>query len=190
MSAPKNCSAIENDLPLFVGGDLGARSRAEVEEHLQHCQACSQAVGRLAAARTALREGLALGEMRVPDLWAGVRARLVESGTIHAPAPRAAAEVAARPRSMPRWFPISAAAALLFAFGLWAMQRDVQPLKPQKPITPQPVATNCGLRRLGAGESALSDSAITIEALQEEARLEALRQPAGAQTASQHRGMH
>ena len=55
-----------------------------------------------------------------------------------------------------------------------------------RPLTVQPV----GLRRLEPGESALSSSAVTIEELQDEARLRAALQPGGAQAASQYRGIH
>jgi len=189
MSRTKDCNAIENDLCLFVGGELGPRSRAEVEQHLQVCAACVESVGRLSAARAALRAGLEHGEARVPDLWQGVRARLLESGTIRP----ALARPAAPARRMPRWFPHAAAAAVLAAFGVWLLQPEPQPKK-RDPITVEEVAQRPApppLRRLVSGESALSESATTIEQLQEEARLqEALRQPAGAQTASQRRGMH
>jgi len=200
MSTPKNCSAIENELALFVGGELGPRSRAEVEEHLQRCEACVGAVGRLARARAALRAGLSEGASRVPDLWAGVRARLVESGTIHAApqapqapgAPAAQLVAAATPRR--NWIPLSAAAAALFALGLWLAQRDDAgtekrtggPDVVSRQIEVQPV----GLRRLQPGESALSSSAVSIEELQDEARQRAALQPGGAQAASQVRGMH
>jgi len=128
-----------------------------------------------------------------------VRTRLVESGTIHPPhAPEAPLVPIAAVRQMPRWMPISAAAAALFALGLWLLQRD-HPVVPGPhggsdlaagtdagPIEAQPV----GLRRLQPGESALSSSAVTIEELQDEARLRAALQPGGAQAASQHLGMH
>ena len=201
MSTPKNCSAIENELALFVGGELGPRSRGEVEEHLQHCEACVEAVGRLTRARAALRAGLGEGTSRVPDLWPGVRARLVESGTIHA-APQALVASAAQPLATAspwrRWLPLSAAAAALFALGLWLAQRSDPRSQPSsggsgmvantgsRPLTVQPV----GLRRLEPGESALSSSAVTIEELQDEARLRAALQPGGAQAASQYRGIH
>jgi hypothetical protein len=98
---------------------------------------------------------------------------------------------------MPRWIPISVAAAVLVALGLWKLQSD----DPSVPVNssgshliakgPQPIqAQPVGLRRLAAGESALSASATTIEELQEEARLRAALQPGGAQAASQHRGIH
>ncbi len=199
MSTPKACSAIENELALFVGGELGPHGRADVEQHLAGCPACSSAVGRLAAARAALRAGFERPAVRVPDLWPGVRARLVESGTIHAPlAPAAQPAPAAALRRMPRWVPISAAAAALFALGLWLLQRN-DPVLPgprdgsqliadqgSHPIPVQPV----GLRRLAPGESALSSSAVTIEELQDEASLRAALQPGGAQAASQHLGIH
>jgi anti-sigma factor RsiW len=190
MSGPKTCSAIENELALFVGGELEPDSRAEIEEHLGRCPACAAAAERLSASRAALRAGLEQGPADFRDLWPGVRARLLESGAIRAaPIPQATAPVAAPRRSMPRWFPISAAAALLVAFGLWLAQSD-QPAPPPRPVDAIPVATSAPLRRLAPGESALSIGATSIEQLQEEVRLkEALGQPAGAQSASQRRGM-
>jgi hypothetical protein len=86
---------------------------------------------------------------------------------------------------------------LLFGFGLWMLQPDTPSVRPQVPGA-EPVAKSgaqapaqlVGLRRLAPGESALSNSATSIEALQEEQRLRALQQPGGAQAASQHRGLH
>jgi len=192
MNGPKNCSAIENELALFVGGELEPGSRAEIEEHLGRCPACTDAAERLGASGAALRAGLEQGHATGPDLWPGVRARLVESGTIRAPlapvAPATAVAPRSKPRSMPRWFPLSAAAAVLLAFGLWLAQTD-EPAPPPRAIEATPVATS-PLRRLAPDESALSSAATTIEELQEEARVqEALGRPAGAQTASQRRGI-
>ena len=199
MSRARDCNAIENDLALFVGGDLDRRGTLEIGEHLAGCRQCTDAVGRLAASRAALREGLELGSGAPPDLWPGVRARLAESGTLQAgPArPVASAPVAALP-SVRRWLPLGAAAAVLIALGLWmftppgdsgpAGGKGSGPVaRGPSPIPVQPV----GLRRLEPGESALSNSATSIDALQEELLLRSsLGQPGGAQTASQHRGLH
>lgn len=199
MSETRDCSGIEMDLALFVGGELDRHAHARVEEHVLRCPACAGAVDRLAASRAALRAGLEHGDVRVPDLWQGVRARLLESGTIHAPEVSAPIRAPApRVRAMPRWFPLSAAAAVLFGFGLWMLQPDAPTVRPQLPGA-EPVSKGgaqtpvqlVGLRRLAPGESALSNSATSIEALQEEQRLRAaLQQPGGAQAASQHRGLH
>jgi len=198
MTEIKNCSAIENELALFVGGELGPRSRAEVEAHLARCESCSRAVDRLAASRSALRSGLERGEERMPDLWQGVRARLVESGTIRTVESALPTLAAARRRSMPRWFPLAAAAAVLLAFGLWMLQPDEQlPKSGPLPVNsvalggPKKPAPQSGLRRLSPDESALSSSATPIEALQEEQRLRAsIEMPTGTQTASQRLGIH
>jgi hypothetical protein len=198
MTEIKNCSAIENELALFVGGELGPRSRAEVEAHLARCESCSREVDRLAASRSALRSGLERGEARMPDLWQGVRARLVESGTIRVSQPSAPRISAVPRRSMPRWFPLAAAAAVLLAFGMWMLQPDVQ-LPDSGPLPVHSVALGgaqkpapqSGLRLLSPGESALSSSATPIEALQEEQRLRAsIEMPTGTQAASQRRGIH
>jgi len=200
MSAPKDCRSVENELALFVGGELGPHARADVEQHLVGCPVCTRAVERFEASRAALRAGLARPESLAPDLWQGIRARLVQSGTIRSEPALPVQESPVAPlRRMPRWIPISVAAAALFALGLWLLQRgDAEALvvpggsnlvvtAPQpKPLQVQPV----GLRRLAPGESALSDSATTIDELQEEARLRAALQPGGAQAASQHRGIH
>jgi anti-sigma factor RsiW len=199
MSRVRDCSAIENDLALFVGGDLDRRGTLEIGEHLAGCRQCTDAVGRLAASRAALREGLELGSGALPDLWPGVRARLAESGLLQpAPVvPGASAPVAALP-AVRRWIPLSAAAAVLIALGLWMFTSpgDSGPAsgkgsnsvaRGQTPIPVQPV----GLRRLEPGESALSNSATSIDALQEELRLRSsLGQPGGAEAASQHHGLH
>ncbi len=193
-----DCNAIENDLALFVGGELDPHARAEVAGHLERCETCAAAVGRLAAARAALQAGLEHGDVRVPDLWQGVRARLVESGPIHPPPALASTpKPAANVRWMPRWFPLGAAAAVLIALGLWQMQSAATPVADKGGSTqlagntrPAP-AQLVGLRRLAPGESALSSTAIPIEQLQEEERLRmSLQQPGGAQAVSQHRGLH
>jgi anti-sigma factor RsiW len=195
MSAPKDCSGIENDLALFVGGELDSPARARVEQHLLGCPSCAGAVERLAASRAALRAGLERSGARVPDLWPGVRARLVESGTLRPPLTIPARSLPAAPqRGMPRWIPISAAAAALFALGLWMMQQgDEQPSVHPIARNAQPIPVQLvGLRRLAPGESALSLTATPIEALQEEEAHQhaSLQRPGGAQAASQHRGIH
>jgi len=199
MSEPKDCRSVENELALFVGGELGPRARADVEQHLVGCPVCTRAVERFVASRAALRAGFARSESLAPDLWQGIRVRLVQSGTIRPEPALPVQEAPVAPlRRLPRWIPIGIAAAALFALGLWMLQRDdaVAPVDrggsnlvagtPNKTIEVQPV----GLRRLAAGESALSSSATTIDELQEEARLRAALQPGGAQAASQRRGIH
>ncbi|MBK7642076.1 MAG: zf-HC2 domain-containing protein [Planctomycetes bacterium] len=196
MSEAKHCTAIENELALYVGGELAAHVRTQVQEHLLHCGTCTAAVARLAAARSALREGLERSGARAPDLWQGVRARLVESGTL-AGQPAAAAALAStrRPRALPHWIPVSAAAAALLGIGLWMFSgAQDAPVRERVIAGVQPVAlpvsAPTGLRRLGSDETPLSNSAISIEQLEFEKLMRASAQPGGVEAVSQHYGIH
>lgn len=166
MSASKDCRRIENELALFVGGELAARDRARLHEHLAACAECSELVERLRCARAALRAGLLREDEHVPDLWPGVRARLDLRPVAVQPAPvlPPAFEVASA-RGWRRWVPLSAAAAAVFAFGLW-MGHENSPRTGS--VTRQPELAeggvhrpalpthSVGLRRLAPEETPLS----------------------------------
>lgn len=191
------CKDVETDLALFVGGELDPQAASAVHVHVESCSSCEAEVGRLRVARQALREGYDRSQAQVPDLWPALRTRLSAEGALRtqtAPAAEQASRAAARRR--PQWLPLSAAAAALFAFGLWLGQRagdDVHVPAPIASANTQPIqATSVGLRRLAPGESALSDGATTSEELRDEARRLGLpNQPGAVQTASQrHRYEH
>ncbi len=168
MTGTRDCRSIENELALFVGGELAARDRARLEEHLAACAACAGLVERLRRARAALRSGLAASNERVPDLWPAVRARLDLQPVSAAPVQLAQPAGRSSVRRLPRWIPISAAAAAVFAFGLWMGQRSSAPVPPSDrgelvdgsvsarpaPIHVQPA----GLRRLAPEETPLSST--------------------------------
>lgn len=80
---PQTCSEVRANLPLYVGLDLEAPILEGVASHLDGCAACRgisrgledtrRRIGRLADED---------GAARVPDLWPGVRARLVAEGLV------------------------------------------------------------------------------------------------------------
>ncbi|MFT7677722.1 MAG: hypothetical protein ACI8QC_001705 [Planctomycetota bacterium] len=81
-----NCADVRASLPLWVGADLEVTDAALVVAHLDRCADCRDAADRAEDARQALVERLEVEvDGPVPDLWAGVRAGLVESGQIAAP---------------------------------------------------------------------------------------------------------
>lgn len=162
MSGTRDCRGIETELALFVGGEIAARDRARLHEHLAGCAECAELVERLRRARAALRTGLAHGDQRVPDLWPGVRARLDLRPVSPQPAPIAAAPSLPRVRRLPRWVPLGAAAAAVFAFGLWMGQHDSNQDRSSHgdrvaQVRPAPLPVHSiGLRRLAPEETPLS----------------------------------
>ena len=129
---PVNCSDVSHNLPWYVGGDLEEPVALLVREHLAACPECERAHARARASRERL---LASGvgpqggvASSAPDLWPGVRARLVQEGLLEEAAPvrMAAPEPVAlsggrilRPRfAMP--LAAAAAAVLLFTWSPWS----------------------------------------------------------------------
>lgn len=122
------CSRTENELALFVGGELDANTRAAVRGHLDTCAECR--VRELAARRAheALVRGLGVSgavTARAPALWSGVRAGLERDGLLRAPA--APAPVLAGPGSAwwtrrSTWW-TAAAAALVLCSAWFARQQ-------------------------------------------------------------------
>lgn len=162
-----SCSEMEHHLPLHAGGDLEPEVARAVSEHLAGCASCAARHAAARASREALRSGLARGIGPSPDLWAGVRARLEESGHVARRAPvRAAARTA--------WLGWSVAAAAAAVLGFWlggVWTRDaLRPLdissgaaeiaevSPVQVPSAVPVSTG-GLRRLAPGESRMRDRA-------------------------------
>ena len=126
----------EAALPLYVGGELDAQEAARVDawliahpEDQETFAASEQAAGVLA------RYAEFTKERETPDLWAGIRSELIQSGTLeNAPLEHAAAQGSRtntheRPiLGGPRWFQrksVAAAAALLLtgSVGLFLMSR-------------------------------------------------------------------
>jgi len=166
---PETCLRIDQDLALFVGGELEGSAERVVREHLDQCPACRRRERATRSAHAALSDGLRPGARPAPDLWAGVRAGLQREGLIAcARPPRAAA-----PRAWYQRPSFAAAAAVLvlcgsFALRHWIEERDAQPsvpplaenLPPRSVPTPaEPVAAADGLRRLQSGERPLAEGA-------------------------------
>ncbi|MBL8862367.1 MAG: zf-HC2 domain-containing protein [Planctomycetes bacterium] len=180
------CAEIQSTLPLYVGGDLEAQALTEVRTHLVACPACAERALAARAARRELVAALRIDSRPGPDLWAGVRAALVEEGALHvAAAPRASQT--ARRRSL-GFALAAAAAAVVVSFWVGARWKDAQAPRPDggsPPIArqerlvppPEPLAPEAGpraalaesndtglagLRRLAPGERPLRDHALPI----------------------------
>ena len=131
------CALTIHRLPLFVGGDLEGKARAEVVEHLTGCAACAEAAAESSRARDLFVAHLANRPASVqrPGLWPALRTRLLAEGILGEgaatdPEPIAAASAAApspggsvptpgRLRLLPRRYRriagvVAAAAAILF----------------------------------------------------------------------------
>jgi anti-sigma factor RsiW len=176
------CAEIENSLPLYVGGDLESEAIAATDAHLVECSRCAQRAKEAREAHGLLVSALKLTSTRGPDLWAGVRAVLVDEGLIHGARVERAATVApiaapvqrierAQPRSIGRrWMAWSTAVAAAVLFGFWLGSRmltdDAQDkLRTDPGLRANPIAdvphlppiqvqpvSGPGLRRLGSDE--------------------------------------
>lgn len=161
------CTQVENDLALFVGGELDAATQASSARHLESCAACGAKARAAREAHTALREGLCAANTSAggPDLWPALRAQLAREGrfsgepfvaeTSHSNAHfESIASARARRRSELRsnWRYAAAAAVLVAALGWWRFSIDdddaVQPIA-QGPRIESPVLSG---PRAHAGE--------------------------------------
>ncbi len=133
------CTQVENDLALFVGGELEAATQASLARHLESCAGCGAKARAAREAHTALREGLCAANTAAggPDLWPALRAQLAREGrfsgasseTGAAPASPHFESIAAlrtRRRSLGRsnWRFAAAAAVLVAALGWWRFSID------------------------------------------------------------------
>jgi anti-sigma factor RsiW len=176
------CSRTDNDLSLFVGGELDPAARRELHRHLETCAESRRRAHAARAAHVARVQVLNAHDGRGPDLWPALRAELARegllappaTGTTPAPIPPTAS------RRFASWTRAAAAAALVLC-GAWAARgwleaddgatepmsavvREVRPAG-DGPIVAQPVANANGegrLRPLGRGERALHDSALIL----------------------------
>jgi hypothetical protein len=121
---------------------LEAQALAEVRLHLVDCPRCAERALSARSARRELVAALRLQARRGPDLWAGVRAALVEEGVLH-PHERVAAS-SARPwwRS---WGALAAAAAVVFGVWIGAHWPGADPAAPRHET--QPVASEMNVHR-------------------------------------------
>jgi hypothetical protein len=136
------CAEIQSTLPLYVGGDLEAQALAEVRLHLVDCPRCAERALSARSARRELVAALRLQARRGPDLWAGVRAALVEEGVLH-PHPHVAS-ASARPwwRS---WGAVAAAAAVVCGVWIGAHWPGADPAVPRHET--QSVASEMNIQR-------------------------------------------
>jgi hypothetical protein len=122
------CSRTENELALFVGGELEPNTRAAVRAHLGTCADCRAREHAAHRAHRALVRGLgATGRAgaRPPALWNGVRAGLERDGLLRAPVPSAPAFAAASASAWTRrstWW--TAAAAALVLCSAWFVRQQ------------------------------------------------------------------
>jgi hypothetical protein len=184
------CLEIENQLPLWVGGDLEPEVQTTVEGHLALCERCRGAGLRAREARRALERGLRIGTDAMgvgPDPWPALRTALREEGLVgHAGAARSTITTS----RMRRWnfaWPVAAAVLVgLFLAGTWLPSGSL-PDQPAAQVehargraglprgastVPSPddalagvetdpvTAEPAGLRRLAPGELRLRDGAL------------------------------
>jgi hypothetical protein len=176
------CAEVESSLPLYVGGDLETEAITATEAHLADCASCAARARQAREAHGLLVSALKLST-RGPDLWAGVRAVLLDEGLIRSErAERAAPKAPIAPpvrrveRKGPRWIAWSTAVAAAVLFGFWLGSRmltdDSKIDSPRGPVSPEfvnstvpqqvpvlPVAGPGGLRRLGRDEAPLREGA-------------------------------
>jgi len=176
------CTEIENQLSLFVGGDLEDAVTEEVARHLTHCAPCTARERAARDAHELLVSALRLAERPGPDLWPGVRAALVREKVLRGPA-NSAPFVA---RRWQRQVLAYAAVAVALLGGFWLARdafvspgpygpgpgandgaqpilvenvSDPVPGVPILPVVDRPVLDD-GLRLVGQGEKPLRDSAV------------------------------
>ena len=179
------CAEVESSLPLYVGGDLETEAITATEAHLADCASCAARARQAREAHGLLVSALKLST-RGPDLWAGVRAVLLDEGVIQsaraerdAPIAPVAPPVRRVERKGPRWIAWSTAVAAAVLFGFWLgsrmltddtkvdLPRDLgSPTVVNSAVPPkveiQPVAgpgLSPGLRRLGRDEAPLREGA-------------------------------
>lgn len=127
------CSRTENELALFVGGELDANARATVRAHLDACAECRAREHAARRAHVALARGLGVtgragARPRAqwsPELWSGVRAGLERDGLLRTPVSSAPASTVASTSAWTRrstWW--TAAAAALVLCSAWFVRQQ------------------------------------------------------------------
>jgi anti-sigma factor RsiW len=146
-----SCTEAREKLPLYVGGDLDREVLENLRSHLERCAECHAKVQEAVAARRELV--LAFRERSQglkPDLWSGIRAKLVAEGRILEDAEgRPARSEARRGTVRPLragWSqvlaPLAAAALVLFVVQLSGVfsERSLG----EKPVRPGPQLHDAG----------------------------------------------
>lgn len=124
-----NCSEVQGELPLYVGGDLEVPTNERVARHLKSCAVCSGVLDSIDEARVARLEHFESVADSGPStsLWPGLRESLLAEGLIQGaepavheltpqPSPPVQAPLSAAGRLL-RFLPMAAAAAGLFFLG-------------------------------------------------------------------------
>lgn len=112
-----SCRKVRGQLPWFAGGELAAADAAAVRAHLCACQPCRTEASALVRSVRALRAANDAVLPGVDDAFFARSHRAVLA-RVAAEADAAGGTAASRAPRL-RWLPRVAAAAALFAFGLW-----------------------------------------------------------------------
>lgn len=80
-SQPYDCSALERDLHLVIGGDLDPSDLARAQEHLSDCAACELLAGRASEMRQLYFEAASRATSEPVDLWEGIQDALRSEGS-------------------------------------------------------------------------------------------------------------
>lgn len=111
---------IKNYLLLYVDGQLDARKKAEISEHLQHCTACAALVQQLQSLMNAPER---MSAMKAPDyLWTRLQARLRHQAQI------------SKPHGELQWRPLMATLLIAVALTVGFFLGDL-PLHSEMPVT-------------------------------------------------------
>jgi|SRR5262245_13991911 len=112
-----SCSEVREKLPLYVGGDLDPEALDLVARHLELCSECAHQMARATGARRVLVASFRAqeGEVEQPDLWPGIRTKLLAEGRIRVGSAEPLVSVPRVRRARWLWAlaPLAAAAALL-----------------------------------------------------------------------------
>lgn len=81
-SQPYDCSALERDLHLVIGGDLDPSDLARAQEHLSSCAACEPLVERASEMRQLYFEAAGRATAEPLDLWGPIRNALRNEGAL------------------------------------------------------------------------------------------------------------
>ncbi len=164
----------QDRLSEYADGTLSAGERADCEAHVAQCAECTALVLELrAVARRAARLD---APAPVPDLWAGIAARIADSGepTHVRPWPVAARRLPAGRRTP--WRPLLAAAVAVFLAGgavVWGVLQQTAPDAGPAPAVTTAVPPADGMTVLPAmarAEATYNQAAADLRAILDEGR--------------------
>src|SRR5262245_8580636 len=112
-----SCGEVREKLPLYVGGDLDPDVLEAVRGHVELCAECARSLGKAAGARRVLVSAFRAqeGDVEQPNLWPGIRSKLLVEGLVR-PEGEAATRTVAPTTRRTSWawaLPPRAAAAAL-----------------------------------------------------------------------------